>query len=165
MTKRTINDMVQQEVMACMSSLVYTLAQSYGMDSVALSNPDLPGLIEQAFELACPVSDYEEAAIQAGWEINTRGKWWHPESDDGSRYVNKESGLRGLCEDHDIAPYDREVFEHWAVSSWLAEKLIEHGEKVDTDFAGLNVWARTCSGQGIASDGVIERIYADMMKD
>lgn len=70
---------------------------------------------------------------------------------------------RELCEYDGLEPYDREVFEHWAVTTWFAEKLIEAGEKVDADFGALNVWARTTTGQGIASDGVVERIYAAMM--
>lgn len=57
-----------------------------------------------------------------------------------------------------------EVFEHWIVSDWLAEKLAAKGEKVDTDFAGLTVWARTTTGQGIASDSVIQDIVADLNK-
>ena len=54
-----------------------------------------------------------------------------------------------------------EVFEHWAVSTWLAEKLEAKGEKVDRDFAGLNVWARTTTGQAIALDSVIEAIVSE----
>lgn len=49
------------------------------------------------------MSAYAQAAIAAGWEICPKyGKWWNPKADDGSRYVNKESCLRALCEDHDI---------------------------------------------------------------
>jgi hypothetical protein len=57
------------------------------------------------------------------------------------------------------------VFEHWAVSEWLAGKLEEQGERVDRDFAGLCVWARTTSGQSISMDGVIERIAAEMHRE
>jgi hypothetical protein len=42
-----------------------------------------------------------------------------------------------------------------------ADKLEAAGEKVDKDFAGLCIWARTTTGQTIYCDGVIERIYAE----
>lgn len=74
------------------------------------------------------------------------------------------SDWRELCNEQDIEPYDREVFEHWAVTDWFADQLIKHGEKVDKDFAGLCVWARTTTGQAIAADYVLERIAADLTR-
>lgn len=56
-----------------------------------------------------------------------------------------------------------EVFEHWAVSDWLAEKLTEHHERV-VEFFDLNVWCRTTTGQGISSDHVIETITREMLE-
>jgi len=53
---------------------------------------------------------------------------------------------------------DQGAQEHWIVSDWLAEKLIEKGEIIDTDFAGLAVWARTTTGQVIESDEIILKI-------
>lgn len=70
-----------------------------------------------------------------------------------------------MCEHADIEPYQRDVFEHWVVSSWLAEKLIQNGEKVDKDFANMCVWARTTTGQAILLDSVIERIWIDLHKN
>ncbi|WP_040513612.1 hypothetical protein, partial [Paraglaciecola polaris] len=51
-----------------------------------------------------------------------------------------------------------EIFEYWAVSNWLADKLILSGEKVEKDFYGHCVWGRTCSGQAISLDHVIRNI-------
>jgi hypothetical protein len=168
----SIKDMVSREVNVCLSALVSTLAGGYGQAIGADSRGngrlrDLEGLCEQAFELASPVPDYEEAAIQAGWTGPHKDQF-------GATYFEDETAEQSvtwccanweaLCRDQDIEPHDREVFEHWAVSSWLAEKLAAYGEKVDTDFAGMNVWARTTTGQAIHADSVIERIYADMMK-
>lgn len=56
------------------------------------------------------------------------------------------------------------MFEHWIVSDWLADKLAAQGEKVDKDFAGLTIWARTTTGQAVYCDGVIERIAAEVFK-
>jgi hypothetical protein len=156
---RTIDQMIQSEVLVCLSSLVSTLAR--GVEQCA--DKDVNGLAEQAFELACPVPDYEEAVIQDGWEAFTDQfgvACW--------RYISSGGTWAGTAEDvciaHDIEPYDREVFEHWAVTDWLADKLIAAGEKVDKDFAGMCVWARTTTGQGIAQDYVVQCIYRDTME-
>jgi hypothetical protein len=168
---RTIDQMIQSEVLVCLSSLVSTLAAG---NSGHIADHDLINLAEQASDLAAPVCDYEEAATQEGWTQCPDGRWWRPgESEDdpglfeqflGSGPFIFRDNAQEACDLDSIDPYDREVFEHWAVTSWFAEKLAAAGEKVDTDFAGMCVWARTTTGQGIASDGVIERIYADLCK-
>lgn len=155
---RTIEQMVQQEVMCCMSSIISTLAR--GWDECA--DKDLNVLCEQAFELASPIPDYEEAARQAGWGLNDDGYFERSASDE-PEIISDKGDWRDVCEYCNIEPYCREVFEHWAVSQWFADKLREADEKVDDDFGGLCIWARTTTGQGIASDGVVERIHAAMM--
>lgn len=161
--------LVQREVHLCLSSMVSTLASGYG--NVGQNRPDagLADLTEQAFELACPVLDYAEAARQAGWSARADGIFvinaGTDDEDDTSSGIdaNGPNAWENLCAEHGIDPYEWEVFEHWAVSSWLAEQLAAAGERVDTDFAGLNVWARTTTGQSISMDGVIQRIAADLM--
>lgn len=148
----TIEQMVQREVLCCMSSLVLTLVRGHE----ECADKDLNSLCEQASELAAPVLDYEEAAIQAGWE-NNGGIWGHDD------FADAETDAQRACWKSDVEPYEWEVYEHWAVSQWLADKLIAQGERVDTDFAGLNIWARTTTGQAIGMDGCMQRIYADMM--
>jgi hypothetical protein len=146
----TIQQMVDREVQVCLSSLVATLANA-GMHSN--STKELQELAEQAFELASPVPDYEEAAIQVGC-VCVKGVW-SCKSHSGGHHT-----AESICESLNLDPYDREVYEHWSVSQWLAEKLQAQGEKVDLDFAGMCCWARTTTGQAIHADGVIERIYA-----
>lgn len=53
-----------------------------------------------------------------------------------------------------------EIYEYWAVSSWLADKLKEHGEPV-AEFGLTHVWGRGTTGQAIALDYVIEQIVKD----
>ncbi len=55
-----------------------------------------------------------------------------------------------------------EVYEHWLVSSHLAYKLKQHGQTVVDDFFGLTVWCRTCTGQAISMDYVINEIYKEV---
>lgn len=165
--------LVEREVHACLSSLVATLAKAQGSRWRVIEEEEIYGLTCQAFELAAPVPDYEEAARQAGWIIADSGLQFvsNTMTDDETglaeafgtfeRGKASEDDWRGLCEAYQYDAYDREVFEHWAVSQWLAEKLIAKGERVDTDFAGLNVWARTTTGQAISADSVIEAITAE----
>lgn len=62
------------------------------------------------------------------------------------------------CDVDRLEAYEHEALEHWVVSEWLGEKLAEAGEIVG-EFAGFTIWGRTCSGQAIFLDGVIEHIY------
>lgn len=150
--RQAASDLVAREVLCCMSSMVSTLASGAGyIDTDRRNGADLYGLAEQAQDLAAPVLDYEEAAREAGW------------TQDGEAWVHPDEGRRVNPPSHwGIDPYEWEIFEHWAVSTWLAEKLQAAGERVDTDFAGLNVWARTTTGQAISVDAVIERITREM---
>lgn len=163
----TPEDLVRREVHYCVSSLVSTLAAQAGMSPNGNSHhvwsraeTALVVLCEQAIELAAPIDDWEEAAIQAGWTwFEEAGAFNHDNSDP---WLIEGGDWRELCETVDIEPYQREVFEHWIVSDWLADKLEAKGEKVDKDFVGLTIWARTTTGQGIASDWVIEQICEEL---
>jgi hypothetical protein len=55
----------------------------------------------------------------------------------------------------------QEIYEWWAVSEYLYEKLQEQGYPV-VDTGSCKVWGRTTTGQAILLDGVITRICADM---
>lgn len=143
----------------CVSSLVHTLAQGFG----AITTPDgarsdaLGDMIEQAFELSTPLDDWEEAAREAGW-IKFSDTDWRPRS--RTSMTERQPSAQEACEANGIEPHQREVLEHWLVSDWLADKLAERGEKIDKDFAGLTIWARTTTGQAVYCDHVIEQIAA-----
>ncbi len=158
-TKLTVEDMVRREVVLCVSSLVSMLALDTGYPHAE----GMDELTEQALRLGYSLEDYEEAARQEGWcgpFTDDFGATFF-KCDDGSLWAVKD--WEGLCAAFDIDPYEREIFEHWAVSPWLAEKLTAKGERVDMDFAGFCVWGRTTTGQGIAQDSVIQEIYVELM--
>lgn len=159
---RTADDLVRVEVHYCVSSLVSTLASGNGIGS-DMAGTDLAALTEQAAELCYPLDDWEEAARADGWLSIGGDLVRHKEH--GMYDMSGAADWHDLCEEFDIEPYPREVFEHWIVSNWLASKLTALGEKVDTDFAGLTIWARTTTGQGIAQDWVIEKIAADLNRE
>lgn len=168
---RTIEQPVNQEVLVCVSSLVSTLASE---DAISMGGKsDLSNLAEQAFELSCPIPDYEEAAIQAGWTQCADGRWWREarDTDDENEletflgsgpYMWADDDVQA-CNTDGLEEQFREVYEHWAVTQWFGEKLSAKGEKVDFDFQGLVVWARTATGQQICSDYVVQEIYEEMM--
>ena len=161
--EQAASDLVQREVLCCMSSMVSTLAANYGLNG---NSKELEGMVERAFEHAAPVLDYEEAAREAGWTAEAGGTWRRIiKNETGTaapELLDRVSSAEAACEMDGIEPHEWEVYEHWAVSTWLAEKLQAAGERVDTDFAGLNVWARTTTGQAISIDAVIEQITREM---
>lgn len=57
---------------------------------------------------------------------------------------------------------EREAYEHWVVSDWLADKLEAHGEMIIKDFLGLTIWGRATTGQAILLDHVISVICENM---
>lgn len=69
--------------------------------------------------------------------------------------------VQQFCDNYDVDPETNEVLEHWVVSDWFAGKLAEKGETTGELF-GLTIWGRTCSGQAILLDSVVEEIAKDM---
>ena len=165
---RTIDQLVSQEVIYCVSHLVSTMANAYSCFDTSRQPAlkEVDELSDQAFELCSPVLDWESAAIEAGWRDNeTEGFPPHSQFEDttdGQLWAC--GGWQELCEAFDIEPYEREIFEHWIVTDWLADQLEAKGERVAKDVGGMTIWGRTTTGQGIASDSVIADIYADLMK-
>lgn len=171
-TEQQLDQFVRQNVSLCVSSLVATLASGIGHVSARTRDYPHEGLIEQAAELHYPVEDYEEAARQEGWTETAEGWCWRePTEDDtdadfyflGSGPFIRAESIQAACELDGLDPYQWEIYEHWAISEWLAEKLEAKGERIDRDFAGLCVWGRTCTGQSISMDGVIVEICAEAL--
>ena len=69
---------------------------------------------------------------------------------------NCECGCKGVASDCDCAE-PQEIYEWWCVDDWFANKLREHNEPILENDYGI-WWGRTCSGQAILLDSVIEQI-------
>ena len=55
----------------------------------------------------------------------------------------------------------QEIFEWWKCTDWLIKKLKAKGEPIlETDYG--DYWGRTCTGQAIYLDGIIEEIYNEL---
>ena len=146
-------NLVRNDVYTCVSMLISELASPDHENSQ---------LGHQANELYFPVQDWESAARDEGWIENGNNKLVNSEENDGSSYVNNENGFRYICEDHNIEPYENEIFEHWIVSDFLGKELEKRGERVDFDFQGLTIWGRTTTGQAISMDAIIQDIAQDI---
>ena len=163
-TNISIQDLVQREVIYCVSSLVHTLTQENKLDE------------EQAISLWEGPIDFDEAeyAIKEdgsylGQKNNLWGLYDNDEPDDpivDYEYETKEQLIKGYFEDMswDINEYRSEVFEHWIVTSWLGKKLQEHDETVVEDVLGISyIWCRSCTGQAIYMDYCIQEIYKELI--
>lgn len=156
--QRAVSDFVAREVCYCASHLVHELAQDpEHMDEL------LPVMSQDDYESAARDEGWERGGDNGGFIYNGKefDSWKAAASaDDAETYQE----WREVCEAHNIEPHLSEAYEHWIVTDWLAERLEERGEMVLRDFLGLTLWGRTCSGQSIAMDGVIQDIYDDMMR-
>ncbi len=155
----TIQDLVQREVIYCVSSLVYTLTQENKLDE------------DLTYSLWTGPIDYEAAEYeinQAGGSLEQEDGHWGVYGDNVHYWLtdpchnSKEDAIDDYF-DGDLDEYRQEVYEHWIVSSWLAKKLQEHGETVVEDFYGLTIWARSTTNQAIYCDYVIQEIYKELI--
>lgn len=55
----------------------------------------------------------------------------------------------------------KEIYEWWAVTEYLAEKLNKRGECI-FDGPDCKIWGRATTGQAILLDGVIEQIVKEL---
>lgn len=75
---------------------------------------------------------------------------------------SEHGGWEWVCEQFDLEPDEPEVYEHWAVSSWLGRLLHNAGERVE-EYKGLTIWGRCTTGQSMTIDYVIEKIAKDLL--
>lgn len=153
----TIEQFINHNVYFCQSTLMSILTSPEAQDQLSvMTDCDLKSLILQATELSYPMQDYEEAARSIGYYEKDDG--WVSDSMTPAYLSSAEE----VCETQCIEPYQWEVYEYWAVSDVLAHRLQTEGEHVDRDLAGMNVWARTTTGQAISMDGVIQKIFRQL---
>lgn len=137
--QRACEEFVRREVIYCVSSLIYELAQNEKLqqdlwDENILSRPTYYGECPDCEKYTDGILDKD---LERGWFACPCGSRFQP--------------------DEEI----EEAYEHWIVTSWLANKLEDKGEMVTKDFLGLTIWGRTCTGQSIMLDEVIRDIYQE----
>lgn len=163
--------LVAENVLVCVSGLVYGLTQHIGelsrecQEAIGFDEDDALELWHRAPD----VDEYRENAPE-GYSVREdeeRGWIWEFTDSageilsDGDSYDDdEESAWRAAYDDAgEDLPDGAEIYEHWAITDWFAGKLEERGETVRRDIlGGLTVWARPTTGQAIAIDHVVETI-------
>lgn len=75
----------------------------------------------------------------------------------------KEYGYDSLEAMQESGEDQQEIFEWWFVTEWFYQQLRKRNQPVlKSDYGYL--WGRTCTGQVIYMDGVIEKIYDDLQR-
>lgn len=170
--KFTVDDMVRREVLHNLNTLMWQIGQNLEAAS-KLFDESYDDMIDWY-----GYTDYENAALEfvCGTDFDSEGDVNYlidcfqsahidvPESSlDLESFLNalKESGeYSDLCSEANLDPERAEVYEHYAVTGWFANKLREKGEVV-FEFADFDVWGRKCTGQAISLDSVINQIFQE----
>ncbi len=108
---------------------------------------------EELQELINKLEDFEEFEVEeCNYNYLTTGKYV---SDQLEEIQDELSEIEDLDSDY------IEIYEWWAVSQWLAEKLEEKGEIIA--YAGRTcIWGRRTTGQAILLDYIISEICNDL---
>lgn len=133
--------LIRNEVLACQTGLVEHLLSRSDEPESHLSWDDAANLTRPV----CPCCS-EDALI----DEESMPNW---------SYV-RCNGCGSYFDDPEHEPQD--VLEWWLVSSYLASELEERGEPIATD-GHSHWWGRTCSGQAILLDGIMQQIAGETM--
>ena len=153
--------LVAREVIYNVSELIYELSQK---------NEFMDELMDLMIK-----EDYTEPVdwyIDSEMSVREAMEWLLNYNTDMPGYGNAKGQLKAFLADdedamdefvmdHNIEPERIEVYEHYIVTEWFAEKLKGKGEIVG-EFLGMTIWGRTCTGQAIYIDGVTREIASDM---
>lgn len=144
---------VSREVVHCVSTLLYELGGK------ADEFPDYTDDLYDAFK---GLPDHEEAAMNQGWKEAENGGFVY--EDESFPEVSDAETWEELCQDNsiDADEYAPDIYEHWIISDYLAEKLEAHDHRILRDFFGMTIWCRPTTGQAILLDGVISQICEEM---
>lgn len=187
--QRILDQLVHREVLHCVSYLMDHFAKNpesldgsdYSYDEVLdlcrqQADPK-EAFYEEGYELVKDTGGISYAVTRdiATWHLKIilddydRGKY--ATLDEAKDEFLKENGeevrdpedSQAICDvlDIDVAEHDSEVFEHWAVSKWFAEKLQAHGETVGQLF-DFHIWGRATTGQAISMNSVVVEIALEM---
>lgn len=171
---------VGENVRYSVSSLIYGLSKSISkmpvsaMATIGLEYEDFTTLSYRQPD----ADDYHDAAqygadysvIVSEQSTDASGKW-HWSATDADGETNEGRAATRLQAWQDAfefvgadEPDGTECLEHWLVTDDLARRLLDEGEAVAYDVAGMTVWGRCTSGQAIYADGVLQRIARGVLE-
>ena len=165
----TIQDLVQREVLLCVSTLIDELREKEGcLDEDILydlykgpidygaAKYELELKRDSVFKHYCDKDDRYYFGVRSEhlvWRIDPI-------------HNDEETAIYEWFEVYhggDLEDYRQEVYEHYVITIWLADKLEAQGETVVRDVFGLTIYCRPCTGQALHCDWVIQEIYQEMI--
>lgn len=156
-----IESLVNQEILLCQSSLVEAMLEN-GMasyDDIENTYKDNSEEIEELQNEVEEIKDNERY-------IELDDKYEEIEGEEEIEYNNFNKEIEKLeskieeLEQEQETP--QEAYEWWAVTEWFANKLRGYNELIlDNDYGTW--WGRSCSGQAIKMDYIIEQIAKDLI--
>ncbi|MCH9735567.1 MAG: hypothetical protein K0U78_13610 [Actinomycetia bacterium] len=151
--EQIINRLIDREVMTLANELVEHL----GRDDTAPFFEQLLDL-DTTLDLSEPPEGYRvDKQANGCWMFQRVGE----EATSGwEEYDTEEQAVRAAYDDAEEDPIAQEVFQHWLVSDWLAEKLEAIGAPIARDVLGLNIWGRTECGQSLHYDHHLNQVAA-----
>jgi hypothetical protein len=141
--------LIRNEVLACQTGLVEHLLSRSDEPEAHLSWDDAANLTRPV----CPCCSEDTLLDEDSSPDPIKDK-------DGVPYDYRCTSCGEFFDDPEHEPQD--VLEWWLVSSYLATELEERGEPIATDGHSC-WWGRTCSGQSILLDGIMQRIIGETM--
>lgn len=165
----TIQQFTEREIIYCVSTLIYELTKK----DCCLDE-------DTRYQLFCGPVDYGAAKYEL--ELAQDSVFKHFDTRDNRYYFgvknfhgawkvdliynDEEQAIAEWFEIYhggDLEDYRQEIFEHYIVTNWLADKLEALGETVVRDVFGLTIYCRPCTGQSITCDYVIQTIYKELI--
>jgi hypothetical protein len=159
--QRAVGDFVNREVIYCVSGLVYEIGRKNIDEWHHLfvqqdwETPALDVIRGFAREQLQSLLEQNDLCLDADATADSLARAY-------LQYLKERGSLREFCDAKRLDPEQNEIYEHWIVSEWLANRLEERGEVIDRDFYGLTIWGRACTGQAILLDDVICSIYDEV---
>jgi hypothetical protein len=159
--QRAVGDFVNRKVIYCVSNLVYEI----GMKNIDewhhlfrqddWETPALDAIRAFSAEHLHELLVEDDVPFNADDEPGTMARTY-------LHHLKQQDSLRVFCDANHVDPEQTEIYEHWIVSEWLANRLEERGEVIERHFYGLTIWGRACTGQAILLDNVICSIYDEV---
>ena len=161
----TISEFVEQNIILCVSSLIYELTQRSCFDEEIMIELHEGGIDYEAAEYQLELEDCYPLEIQCPEDGNY---YWGVRDTDANWKIepihnDRESAIYDYFENYlggSLCEYRHEVMEHWVVSGYLAARLRQNGERVISLY-GLKIWNRCCTGQVLYIDDVIRKVHQD----
>lgn len=82
-----------------------------------------------------------------------------------SAAITYDDEYREIADMCGLDPDQHEVYEHWIVDSYFADRELAPRGELIFNFANFTIWGRCTTGQAILLDGVIRDIVRDLHED